>query len=310
MSVSGQGTRMDGHQRRRSESTALRNRLHSILEDCFCFVSDLWRSRTSIEFHKQQTTKEGPGKKWLHNSTLLQDFWAAQLWKNREWSIYIKSFMKYECAPFRNPSKLGGRNMPVCYRIYVEVGWQAGRMESLPLLQSPRDWICAIQLGSGYLHFLRHLNDPTIFEIYKRDLQLLLNPTCPIQLDSNLQIETFVSFLMLCSPWGRSRGTIYGVQTFPQAVWSGMVSSQHPCHQDILSFWTGSSAIRVGRTSAPSVLPLPRCVVPQCFLLFWPLPPQGSSWCFLWPIVKTSSSSQRNHPPPQAIVTVEISSEP
>lgn len=36
--------------------------------------------------------------------------------------------------PFRNPSKLGGRNMPVRHSIYVEVRGQAGRTESLPLL--------------------------------------------------------------------------------------------------------------------------------------------------------------------------------
>lgn len=55
--------------------------------------------RTSMEFHKQKTTEQGPGKKWLCNPTLLQDFQAAQLWKNREWSTYIISFMKHEHVP-------------------------------------------------------------------------------------------------------------------------------------------------------------------------------------------------------------------
>lgn len=71
-----------------------------------------WRSRTSMEFHKQKTTKQGPGEGggWLCKPTFLQDFQAAQLWKNRGWFTYIKSFMKHERVPLRNTSKLGGRN--------------------------------------------------------------------------------------------------------------------------------------------------------------------------------------------------------
>lgn len=120
---------------------------------------------------------------------------------------------------------------------------------------------------------------------------------------------------VLRSPWGRSRGTIYGVQTFQQAVWSAWFPPHIPVTKTsslseqahLLPGWEGHLH--------PQTYLCPLWVVPQCFLLFWPLPLQGSGLIFIfwWPIVKTSSSFQRNHPPPhthQSIVIVEISSKP
>lgn len=51
-------------------------------------------------------------------------------------------------------------------------------------------------------------------------------------------------------------------------------------HQGLLSFWTSSSAPRALNNICTLRLTFPSpCAVPQCFLLFWPLPPQGSSLC-------------------------------
>lgn len=171
----------------------------------------------------------------------------------------------------------------------------------------PRDWICAIQLGSRYPHFLCYLNGPIISEIHKRDLQLFFNPTCPIPQDSNLQIETFSGALFSLGtlPWNYLWGA-----DFPGGCVISMASSLHPCHQDILSFWTGSSAVRVGRTSAPSVFTFAPLCGPTVFPVILTSSPAGLIFIFLWPIVKTSSSSQRNHPPTPSIVIVEISSKP
>lgn len=53
MRVSGQGTWAFGHQWRPLHSATLCNRPHNILEEYFCFVVDLWRSRTPKKFHKK-----------------------------------------------------------------------------------------------------------------------------------------------------------------------------------------------------------------------------------------------------------------
>lgn len=93
-----------------------------------------------------------------------------------------------------------------------------------------------------------------------------------MQLDSNLQIETLpgVPISLRTLRWNYLRGA-----DFPAGCAISLVSSPHPCHQDILSFWTSSSAVRVGRTSAPSDLPLPPLGGPTMFPVILTSSPAG-----------------------------------
>lgn len=142
-------------------------------------------------------------------------------------------------VPLTSPSKHGGRNVPVRRGIYLVVRGQSGRMDSLPQPpSSPEDWTQVLKLGRRLPRALCHLTGPH---------ELFLTPPLPIQPDR------ITYLLKSCpvphSPWPFPHGATSGVQTFQHAVNSNdqgaMLPPQRPWHQGLLSFWTGSSAVRV-----------------------------------------------------------------
>lgn len=125
-----------------------------------------------MKCHKQKTTKQSPGQ---NNGYVIPHSYKIpklhSYGKTGSGLLTLKVLWNMSVYPFRSPSKLGGRNMPVCHSIYAEARGQAGRTESLPLLHSsPGTKFAPFSLVAGTPppHFLCHLTVPHRLRALKR----------------------------------------------------------------------------------------------------------------------------------------------